>query len=240
MRPIDKTAFSDAARNKFWILVRVTNVASLNYIGKSDYAPKQIDCKAKTAISDVSPYVLNGLVVDPNIHPGAYPGKLADAKKYWQQMDFSKGKYKVNDDKKSEHYGCLMCNEKFIHGDYDLYDIVDISQPQRNLVLVSELEGMEHRVSANLWQVQGKVNSRIGSPMIQHGGEAQFKEHTEQPIDAFGPNGEVEQIKNLNELRGWYEKKFRGRITLADSHGKPLPNNIKMGDPFKVIQGGKK
>ena len=58
-------------------------------------------------------------------------------------------------------------------------------------------------------------DSHIGSPMIQHGGEAQYADHSEQSIDAFGPEGE--DVTNLNEFsaRGWYENRFGGRKTLG-------------------------
>jgi len=51
--------------------------------------------------------------------------------------------------------------------------------------------------------------------MIQHGGEAQYADHSEQSIDAFGPEGE--DVTNLNEFsaRGWYENRFGGRKTLG-------------------------
>jgi hypothetical protein len=51
--------------------------------------------------------------------------------------------------------------------------------------------------------------------MIQHGGEAQYKDHSEQSIDAFGPNGEDVTILNEFSVRGWYDKTFGGRKTLS-------------------------
>jgi len=82
VRPKDKTVFLEAARHfQVWILVRRTNVASLQYIGQPGYIPKRIDCKAKTADKDVPPYKLAGLVVDPNLQGNAFsPGRLVKAK----------------------------------------------------------------------------------------------------------------------------------------------------------------
>ena len=35
-----------------------------------------------------------------------------------------------------KHYGALKLQGSYIHCDYDLYDIIDITQPQRNLAAV--------------------------------------------------------------------------------------------------------
>jgi hypothetical protein len=57
MRPRDEMVSQEAARHfQAWMLVRRTNVASLPYIGRPGYVPNRIDCKAKTADQDVSPY----------------------------------------------------------------------------------------------------------------------------------------------------------------------------------------
>lgn len=218
MRSQDKTTFLEAARQfQVWILVRRTNRASLEYIARAGYVPKRIDCKAKTADIDIPPYKLAGLVVDPTIHPTAFnPGKTAKVKECWAAMKPLLGTvYKVDTNPKSKHYGCLQLQGSYIHGDYDLYDVIDIAQAHRNLAAVETLLGQPHRRGAKVITVQNFINGRIGSPMIQHGGEAQYADHSEQSIDAFGPNGEDVTILNEFSVRGWYEKRFGGRKVLA-------------------------
>jgi hypothetical protein len=218
MRPQDKLVFLEAARHfQCWILVRRTNRASLPYIGQARYTPKRIDCKAKTADRDVPPYKLAGLVVDPTIHPDAFnPAKSQKARNAWENMGAFVGSvYTVDRDPKSQHYGCLMLHGSYIHGDYDLYDIIDVTQPHRNLAAVETLLGQPHRRGPKVTQVEEYINSRIGTPMIQHGGEAQYADHSEQAIDAFGPNGEDVTILNEFSVRGWYAQKFGGRAALA-------------------------
>lgn len=218
MRPQDKTVFLEAARHfQVWILVRRTNVASLQYIGRSGYSPKRIDCKAKTADQDVPPYKLSGLVVDPNLQAKAFsPGRLAKAKDAWAAMKNSVGTvFQVDKDTGSKHYGALKLQGSYIHGDYDLYDIIDIKQPHRNLAAVETLLGQPHRRGAKVLTVQEFINARIGTPMVQHGGEAQYADHSEQSIDAFGPNGEDVTILNEFSVRGWYTNVFGGRKTLG-------------------------
>jgi hypothetical protein len=125
-----------------------------------------------------------------------------------------------------------MFDGKYIHGDYDLYDIVDIRQPQRNLALVGKLHGQDHLAVANLRFIQQAINNKLGIEMIQHGGEAQFQLPDEQKIDAFNPKGEHIQIQNLSELRELYQNTFKGRITLAERFKQPEHANhdIKVGD----------
>jgi hypothetical protein len=218
MRPKDKTVFLEAARHfQVWILVRRTNVASLPYIGRPGYLPKRIDCKAKTADQDVPPYKLAGLVVDPNLQVSAFsPGRLGKARDAWTAMKSLLGTlYKVDADNKSKHYGALKLQGSYIHGDYDLYDIIDVAQPHRNLAAVETLLGQPHRRGAKVLPVQEFINARIGTPMVQHGGEAQYADHSEQSIDAFGPNGEDVTILNEFSVRSWYENRFGGRQTLG-------------------------
>ncbi len=218
MRPQDKSLFLEAARNfQVWILLRRTNVESLKYIGKPGYAPKRIDCKAKTADLDVSPYTLAGLVVDPTVHERAFKAsKIQTARDSWAKMQpLSRSGYTVDKNPNSRHYGCVQLESRYIHGDYDLYDIIDITQPYRNLAAVDTLLGQPHRRGPKVLSVQKFINSRIGSPMIQHGGEAQYKDHSEQSIDAFGPNGEDVTILNEFSVRNWYANRFADRPTLA-------------------------
>jgi hypothetical protein len=218
MRSQDKPLFLEAARQfGVWILVRRTNVASLPYIGCPGYTPKRIDCKAKTADLDVPPYKLAGLVVDPNLQPRAFKTeKLAKAKEFWSAMVHSLGAmYKVDADSRSKHFGCLKLQGSYIHGDYDLYDVIDATQPSRNLAAVETLLGQPHRRGAKVTPVQKFINDRIGSPMIQHGGEAQYADHSAQAIDAFGPSGEDVTILNEFSVRSWYQTQFGGRKTLS-------------------------
>ena len=95
IRRQDVEAFRDAAqRFGCHLLVRRTNPASLQYIGRSGYVPKPIDCKPKTADQNViqpSGQIVRcaGLVVDPT-RPGfdkAFRGgKHGKALKAWREF----------------------------------------------------------------------------------------------------------------------------------------------------------
>jgi hypothetical protein len=81
---------------------------------------------------------------------------------------------------------------------------------------VEVLLGQPHRRGAKVLTVQEFVNSGIGSPMLQHGGDAQFLgEHRSEPIDAFGPNGEDVTILNQFSIQAWYRERFGGRKVLG-------------------------
>lgn len=218
MRSQDKMIFQSAAKSlKLWILVRRTNIESLRYIGRPGYEPKRIDCKAKTADYNIGKFELAGLVVDPDIHPKAFkPAKLAKALQAWKQMEkLVGGTYQVESRTNSKHFGCLMIHKNYIHGDYDLYDIIDPKQPQRNLGLVAEKQGSLHVIGANTQKVTTYINTRIGSPMIQHSGEAQYADTSEQSIDVFGPDGEDFTVINEFALKSIYQDLFKGRRNIV-------------------------
>ena len=96
VRPKDLRIFAMVAQ-KFgvYILVRQTNVSSLQYIGLPHYYPKPLLIKAKTADKDVaqtdvrvipSIYQVAGLVVHPGFQPRAFNSeKQAKAMKYWNE-----------------------------------------------------------------------------------------------------------------------------------------------------------
>ena len=216
---INRVFLDAAARFQVWILVRRTNPASFEYIGKPGFVPKPINCKAKTADNDLGRYKLAGLVIDPTDREAAFqPDRFRDALKCWKdtQQLVQQGLFTVDRDIRSRHCGCVMLQKNYIHGDHDLYDIIDIAQAHRNLAAVEVLLGKPHMRGPNVLKVQEFVNSRIGSPILQHGGDAQFlSEHRSEPIDAFGPAGEDVTILNQLSVKAWYRERFGGRQLLG-------------------------
>ena len=182
------------------------------------YMPKRIDCKAKTADAEIFRFEVAGLVVDPAIHPSAFkPTRLQTARECWSAMKYLIGTvYEVNQDRTHKHYGCLrLKNGPYIHGDYDLYDIIDVERAGENSAREEIHLGQPDMRGPMLGEVQAFVNGRLGVAMIQHGAEAQFKDHSEQSIDAFGPHGEDVTILNEYSVRAWYKDRFEGRQPLV-------------------------
>jgi hypothetical protein len=244
MRNIDREVFKQVARDKnVWLLVRLTNAQSLKWAGKANYIPKPISCKAKTADEDNDvQYQIAGLVADPDptIHRNKFrKEKLQKAVECWTEFSkkhlepeyrqTGKGKdgYTLDIDKRSAHYGCVQRNGKYIHADYDLLDIVDATNPKSNDVIKSILDDAPHNYNPRFPEIQQTLNGRMDTPMVQHGGEAQFTYLYEQPIHVFfpktGPNGEdyshFDPIIWLNRVTAehWYQEWFCGRQAAGQS-----------------------
>jgi hypothetical protein len=222
MRPQDERVFADAAKKfQVWLIVRQTNPASWKYIGLSRYFPKPITCKAKTADIDAfagpgmprARYDTAGLVVDASVHRNVFSGgKIGKAMDLWndfktEYLNVKGSGYTVDRDSKSRHYGCVQYNSKYLHGDYDLYDIIVVGHERANLAVVGTRDGASDFRPARLFPVEDFVNGRIGAEMVHHGGQFQFSEHTNDIVEIFGPNGERE----TQPAAPWYRKHFPQR-----------------------------
>lgn len=217
MRSQDHAPFSNAAKQfAAWILVRPTNPASLGFIGRPDYRPKPIEVKAKTADQNVGSYLTAGLVASPVIHPGAF-SDVARANSCWADTQSllaqKSGSVGLDEDKQSKHYGCLKLNNNYLHGDYDLYDIIftkdfrgEPLDPRRNFGVVGALNGVSHICDPRFSQVQQFINAHIGvADMVQHGGQAQFGTHTGETLTVFSPDGLPGRQLSCGEVSSWYE-----------------------------------
>jgi hypothetical protein len=236
MRQQDIPHFLAAAREfHAWILVRRTNEASLQYIGKPGFTPKPIDCKAKTA-----DFGLNaGLVVQPSANGREFQGKRAgEAQEEWikfaQPLGFlSKSnvvalRYRIDDEKGTrpgavQYRGADTGNQWcYLHGDYDLYDIIPVEEDgtsKANLAVVGEKAGQLHNYGHYFDRVAQFLNSRIGVPMIQHAGHIQYGQHlNDDKVDAFGPSGErICFPRDYPRIEAWYEKFWPRRKPVGSS-----------------------
>jgi hypothetical protein len=261
------------------ILVRHTNSASLEYVGKPLYYPKPAVCKAKTADGDPGPraitykgktvtkqYRVAGLVVHPGFHAGCYaPAKRAKAMDCWhhtmevlspasvaydvnpQSWDLLWGRpqhgikapdwdWRVDVNPESDHFGCLMLKShsrgweraefRYIHGDYDLKDVIVSGHEDDYRFTQSKMDGVKN-ITPVLHQASGRnipgayrggqeylyimnwLNMNMGAAMVQHGSEAQFTWHTDEPITVAYPNGKWEVLRDGAQVHHWYA--MRGR-----------------------------
>ena len=222
MRPQDERVFAEAAKKfQVWLVVRQTNPASWKYIGLSRYFPKPITCKAKTADVDAFPgkgmprsrYDTAGLVVDPTVHTSVFSGdKATKGIALWndfkaEHLGAKDSDYKVDLDPKSRHYGCVQYRGKYLHGDYDLYDIIVVGHERAPLAVVGSRDGAPDFRPARLFPIEDFVNGRIGAEMVHHGGQFQFSEHTNDIVEIFGPKGE----SFVEPAASWYAKNFPNR-----------------------------
>jgi hypothetical protein len=217
MRNLFDRILEDAARRfELWILVRRLNPQSYRYIGLPGYSPKPIDCKAKTAKRDLGARRLAGLVVDPTM-PGmdAAFTDLMDARKWWNEflpfLRRDRSGYSVQTDSKSPHHGCVMLHGRYLHGDFDMLAIIDPNDPANVEGVMEEVRGVK-QIRCKRWpEVRTYLNSTLGAEMIQHGQQDLAFGVKEEPIDAFGPKGEVCTILNKFSVKKWYEDRFAGR-----------------------------
>lgn len=272
MRTGDRMAFRDAAKHfSCWILVRAINPDSIGYLADPRYTPKPIDCKPKTADADVGGKNVAGLVIVPAVHgTTAFRGpKFSKAQACWesflqvqrvvaqpapgttdrdrgvqeaQALNAANGDYQVDLDPKSPHFGVLQFHGKWIHGDFDLKDIIPQGQERRNLASIETLRGQPHMRGPLFYKIQCFVNARLGKEMIQHGGEAQYADHSDDIIDVFGPQGQHVQLGSASEIAAWYQRYQREVIDLAKAQPQPphpgkSPEELRAG--FRLIQGGR-
>jgi len=230
-RPEDLTSFRLAAEKyNCYILVRRTNPKSVRYIDKSNCVPKPVNCKPKTAKNDV--YLMSdrtkiskcgGLVVKPQkVGPDAFnnANDFANSVNLWNKnfQPLPSG-FSIEEDKDSGFYGCVKqtASDQYIHGDYDLYGIVDALDPSLRLQRTGKINGLNH-THGKLWEyVSDFLNERFQKQMIQHGSQEHFCYHTEENIDMFTPLASRRlrrlTIRGARNLERLYAEFFNGRMT---------------------------
>lgn len=186
-------------------------------------------------------YELAGLVVDPSkfareLLPKVFKAnRIESALKAWADFKahhpLEKGSaYWVQDDPKSKHFGCVMMNTggyKYIHSDYDLKDVVEVGTEDWNVGIGEKHRtGVEQSSGENkggtlniegillnhdLKAILDMLNRGMGVAMVQHGYEAAFDSHQQEPINVFGPSGEECVLKDRSAVEAFYASKFKGR-----------------------------
>ena len=182
-----------------------------------------------------------GLVVDPAIvGEHAYTdGKYAKAMAAWrsfsnqlkpemstyeQQKTFTYipggGLYFVERNPDDPYFGCvkftsssLITAGKCVHGDFDLYGIVDMNAPDKIVRVKEQRLGQTHARSPKFVDVQNFVNSRIGVNMILHGSQETYASgHEDDDLDVFFPDGRIEYAgPTANDIAAFYRREFPGR-----------------------------
>jgi hypothetical protein len=142
MKPNQAAAFQGAAKQfNVFILVRRTNLMSLNYVGDPGFVPKRLDCKAKTADTDYTDpkYGLKqtaGLVVDPTITgSGAFKTsrKFASAMKEWAGFESMMLVPAVRTFERQKALTCIPVDSKVPNGRFYFVDL-DPASPRYGCV----------------------------------------------------------------------------------------------------------
>ena len=182
-----------------------------------------------------------GLVVDPSIagERAFTDGKYSKALKAWndfsdqlrpematyeKQQEYTYvpggGLYFVERNPEDPYFGCvkftsssLISAGKCIHGDFDLYGIVDMDAPDQIVRVREERLGQVHARSPKFLDVQNFVNNRIGVAMILHGSQETYaSKHEDDDLDVFFPDGRVEFAgPTAAKIAEFYQRRFPGR-----------------------------
>jgi hypothetical protein len=237
-----------------WILVRRTKSASLAYIGRANHWPKPGDCCAKSADNDGSKgrYTHAGLVVDPTLSQDSFTN-IDRARLFWTQFthEHPLSNWRVdangkslplpkqprccvnNDVTDTEHYGCLLFENRYLHGDYDLYAIIRADRLTANLSGIGGTPDHPTGHSPYLGRVQEYINSIIRVPMVQHGAQEAGYGHTDDTVDVFAPHGGDDEITvpclpRFPSIEAWYQVMVPGRqaIDLRPGHRQPGPPGL--------------
>ena len=239
MRDRDRIIFARVAKEPpwglgVWILVRGTNPASLQYIGGHGFTPKPIDCKAKTGKKGPCA----GLVVNPFEVPDAFDDPR-EPQELWKEegnpLEFSARKSRYSTETEGKLKGCVKLAGNYLHGDYDLKAVVVPGHESATVALVTELHGVPNvRHGPRFYEVQRLVNNAIGSEMLQHGAEDEYKGHSEDTIFVFYPSAQNQyplgrRLDGLTAIQAWYENEFRGRRTANAKSPSGVPAGVTPG-----------
>lgn len=161
----------------------------------------------------------------------------------------------VDLDQKSMHYGCVKwakadairveagtgrlvacCGSSYLHGDYDLYAIVPALNPAVNVrVTDPDRSGYKHTRGQLFMDVQGRLNSVFGVPMVRHGEEETFTATPKQDdvIYVFFPDGSAPACLNgPRDIQRFYQERLLGRQRFSnESPGTPHFGHWKKLEP---------
>jgi len=124
-------------------------------------------------------------------------------------------KWRVDIDPHSDHFGCLQLKGiaspwSYIHGDYDLKDVIVKGAETDNRRNEGKLDGVKNFTpllhGVEFETIQNAINKTIGIEMVQHGAEAQFAWHGDEPITVAFPDWNFLILLSAETVQSWYEK----------------------------------
>jgi hypothetical protein len=146
-------------------------------------------------------------------------------------------RWRVEVDPASRHYGCLQLSHSgkdwaYIHGDYDLKDVIVPGPDTEKLNQRNEgqLFGVKNftplLTNIEFESIRIALNDLIGADMVQHGAEAQFAWHGDEPITVAFPTWNIEVLTDAATVQHWYE--LRNRKVLAKTGHDYLRDRSRM------------
>ncbi len=124
-------------------------------------------------------------------------------------------KWRVDIDPDSPHFGALQLKEGagpwcYIHGDYDLKDVIVRGHETDNRRHAGMIDGVKNftpvLAHTEFEHIRRTLNDRMGVEMVQHGAEAQFAWHGDEPITVAFPDFTHLLLYDAVTVQGWYER----------------------------------
>ena len=174
------------------------------------------DAKKLTIVSSSA-----GLVANPHILEDAYDRERHEkVKKTWDEFASeylgAQGKegYEVDMNPKSNHYGCLMKNKKWVHGDLDLFDVIMVDRftgQAKNGHDIFPEKGSVNTYRSPTRLAGEKINNLLGTRMVHHGAHIIFKGFESEGLDVFAPDGRLFELPNIFSALQWFSLRWPDR-----------------------------
>lgn len=158
----------------------------------------------------------------------------------------SRWRWRIDTDVQSEHFGCLQLRTaemawSYIHGDYDLKDVIVPGREKENRRVTGKIDGVPNCVpllaGREFTTIQAELNRRMGAEMVQHGAEAQYAGHGDEPITVAYPNWRHELLLCGATVQSWYARMER-ELPVASIDYLRDPQRAWYGGPEGLVRRG--
>jgi hypothetical protein len=121
--------------------------------------------------------------------------------------------WRVDVDPASSRFGCLQIKNvtipwSYIHGDYDLKDVIVLGREKDNRRNEGTLDGVKNFTplleDIDYERIREALNLKMGADMVQHGAEAQFAWHGDEPITVAFPDWRHLILTDAMTVQAWY------------------------------------
>jgi len=125
-------------------------------------------------------------------------------------------RWRVDVDPASQHFGCLQIARdgvpmSYLHGDYDLKDVIVKGHERVNERHEGKVQGAKNYTpllpGLEFETIRKELNAAMGIDMVQHGAEAQFAWHGDEPITVVYPDDihrPFEVLASAETVQRWY------------------------------------
>ena len=131
-----------------------------------------------------------------------------------QSANGSPWHWRVDIDPSSETFGCIQLRRgglpwSYIHGDYDLKDVIVVGRETDNRRQEDNIDGLENYYiplleGLEFGEIRRALNAQMGVEMIQHGAEAQFFWHGDEAIIVAYPKLRHQTLLSAETVQIWY------------------------------------